>query len=434
MTWVLSGRARVVGQGSRERNSPRQPRPVEVAGLALPQSLLYPWPNRMLLCDSFVPPSAYPDLGEGAWMSGADENVRLELLEEGRQILARITSGRTDVHLDEISDWSNRVLDWAALTGERVPLPGVALRLVDFHMDERAQAYVEEVVAILSGSSGGAMTAAGSGRAFISYVREDATAVSRLADELTAYGARVWLDRNDLQPGQNWKDSIRRAIISGSFFIWCNSDASVSKSRSYANEELNLAIEELRMRSTDQAWFVPVKLTDAALPDREIGGGRRLSDLQWVDLSADWYVGVRRIAQLVAPLPTKERTLIRHLESPDIRERTSAAERLYDAPDPRLVVPLCELIRRAGRSDIMAVYWAGRALERIRDVRAVPVLIEALLRGVGHEYKLVENLETFDTEESNRFLAEYHSTDSRPFERIRWLRREAERRGLERRR
>ncbi len=369
---------------------------------------------------------------EGAWVSGVDANLRLELLEEGRQILARIASGRTDVHLGEITDWSNRVLDWAALSGERVPLPGVALRLIDTSMDERAQAYVEEVVAILSGSSGSPTTAGGSGRAFISYVREDATAVSRLADELTAYGARVWLDRNDLQPGQNWKESIRRSIMSGSHFIWCNSGASVSKSRSYANEELNLAIEELRIRSTDQAWFVPVKLTDAVLPDREIGGGRRLSDLQWVDLATDWYAGVRRIAQLVAPLPAKERTLISLLESPDIRARTEAAERLYEAPDPRLVVPLCELVRRAGRSDTMAVYWAGLALGRIRDMRAVPVLIEALLRGVGQEYKLVENLETFQTEESIRFLAEYHSTDDLPFERTRWLRREAERRGLER--
>jgi TIR domain-containing protein/PBS lyase HEAT-like repeat-containing protein len=234
-----------------------------------------------------------------------------------------------------------------------------------------------------------------------------------------------------LQPGRNWKDSIRRAIISGSHFIWCNSDASISKSRSYANDELNLAIDELRMRSTDQAWFVPVKLTDAVLPDREIGGGRRLSDLQWVDLAADWYTGVRRVAQLVAPLPPKQRTLISLLESPNSRERASAAERIYEAPDPRLVIPLCELIRRAGRSDTEAVYWAGLALERIRDARAVPVLIEALLRGVGYEYKLVENLESFGTEESSRFLAEYRSTDDHSFERILWLMREAERRGLE---
>jgi hypothetical protein len=364
-------------------------------------------------------------------MSGVDANLRLELLEEGRRILARMASDRPDLHLDEISDWSNRVLDWAALAGERVPSPGVALRLVDAFMEERSQAYVEEVVEILSGSPGSAMTTDGSGRAFISYVREDATAVNRLADELNAYGARVWLDRHDLQPGQNWKDSIRRAIMSGSHFIWCNSGAMVSKSRSYANEELNLAIEELRLRSTDQAWFVPVNLTDAVLPDREIGGGRRLGDLQWVDLAADWYAGVRRIAQLVAPLPPKERTLVSLLESANIRERERAVERIYEAPDPRLVVPLCELIRRARGSDTNAVYWAGRALARIRDVRAVPVLIEALLRGVGYEYKLVENLESLETEESLQFLAEYRSTDDLSFERFRWLEREREKRGLE---
>jgi TIR domain len=365
-------------------------------------------------------------------MSGVDGVNRDELLEEGRQLLVRMDSDRPDLHLDEISDWADRVLDWAARAGERVPFPGAALRLVDPFWEQRARAYVEKVVEILSDSSSIEEAAVASGRVFISYVQEDAPVVDRLADDLKSYGARVWLDRDDLQLGLNWKESIHRAITTGSFFLWCASVSSVGKTRSYVNEELNLAIEELRMRSSDQAWFLPVKLSVVDVPDRDIGGGRRLRDLQWVDLSADWYRGVRRIAQLVAPLPPKERILLRLLESPDARERADVAQRIYNSPDPRLVIPLCELIIRAGPRDNNAVYWAGRALARLADTRAVPVLIEAVLRGIGHQYKLIENLKQFHTDESLRFIEQYESAGNM-FDQIRWVLEEADRRGVTRR-
>jgi hypothetical protein len=367
-------------------------------------------------------------------MSAWDENIRLDLLGEGRQLLARMKSERPDLHIDEISDWSNRVLDWAAFAGERVPLPGATFH-VDFGWEENAQAYVEELVAILSGSSTTSETAVVPGRAFISYVREDVTSVSRLAEELVSYGARVWLDRDDLahQLGLDWRDLIHRAITAGSFFIWCYSAAFARKSSSYAHEELDLAIEELGRRSRDQAWFVPVKLTAVDIPDREIGGGRHLGDIQWVDLAANWYKGVRQIAQLIAPLPPKVRTRADLLESPKIRERVDAAEHIYESPDPRLVVPLCEFIRRAGLADFEAVHLAGQALKEIGDTRAVPVLIEAILHGVGKEYKLVEDLEVLQTEESVRFLEDYRSAAAGgSSNKWRWLHDEAQRRGVRR--
>ena len=362
-------------------------------------------------------------------MGDVDDDHRQELLSEGRELLRRMESEQSDLHLHELSDWSNRVLDWAAVAGERVPPPGAALRPVDLFWEGRAQAYIESVVEILNGSSSGDESAPTPGRAFISYVQEDLDTVRQLADELRSYGARIWMDKDNLQPGLSWKESIHRAITTGSFFIWCASASSVRKNRSYANEELTLAIDELRLRSSDQAWFLPVKLTAVELPDRDIGGGRRLSDLQWVDLAANWFDGVRRIAQLVAPLPSRERTLLHLLVGPDARERADAARHVHDSPDPRLVVPLCELIRRSGSLDTDAVYWAGRALAKIRDPRAVPVLIEAVLRGIGHSYKLLENLEDFRTEDSIRFVEGYRSAGD-GFEQVQWIVEEAERRGV----
>ena len=54
---------------------------------------------------------------------------------------------------------------------------------------------------------------------FISYVSEDMDAVERLAKDLRVHGIRVWLDRDQIKPGQRWKAAVRHAIRDGEFFI-----------------------------------------------------------------------------------------------------------------------------------------------------------------------------------------------------------------------
>lgn len=62
------------------------------------------------------------------------------------------------------------------------------------------------------------------------------------------------------------------------------------------NEELTLAIDELRLRPTARAWFVPVVINEGEVPDRVVGAGESLRDLQWVNLDEDWPAGVEMIA------------------------------------------------------------------------------------------------------------------------------------------
>jgi len=131
--------------------------------------------------------------------------------------------------------------------------------------------------------------------AFISYVRDNSDQVDKLADELRRHGVTVWLDREQLIPGTRWQQAIRRAIRSGDFFIACFSAESVARTRTYQNEELALAIDELRLRPADRVWFIPVLLSPCEVPDRNIGGGETLHSIQWADLCQDWDEGVRRI-------------------------------------------------------------------------------------------------------------------------------------------
>jgi ATP-dependent Clp protease ATP-binding subunit ClpB len=126
------------------------------------------------------------------------------------------------------------------------------------------------------------------GHAFMSYVREDSAEADRLQQVVEAAGVRVWRDTADLWPGQDWREKIRRAIIEDSLvFLACFSTRSVSREISYQNEELLLAVEQMRIRQPGQPWLIPIRFDDCDIPDRDLGGGRRLGSIQRVDFFGD---------------------------------------------------------------------------------------------------------------------------------------------------
>ncbi len=147
------------------------------------------------------------------------------------------------------------------------------------------------------------MTAPSPGRhAFLSYVREDADVVDRLQRILVASGIAVWRDSSALWPGEDWRQKIRTAIADDSLaFIVCFSPASVTKAKSYQNEELLLAVEQIRLRPPGRPWLIPVRLGECDPPEYDLGAGRALSGLHRVDLFPDglWDVGVARLVQTV---------------------------------------------------------------------------------------------------------------------------------------
>jgi TIR domain len=135
---------------------------------------------------------------------------------------------------------------------------------------------------------------------FISYVRDDSAAVDRIAANLRTNGVQVWLDRDNISPGDRWRHAIRRAIRDGAYFIACFSPAYAQRERSFVHEELVLALDELRSRPPDRRWFIPVVLNGGKVPDRDIGGGETLQDIQHVDFSDNWDLAMARLLQAVS--------------------------------------------------------------------------------------------------------------------------------------
>jgi hypothetical protein len=84
-------------------------------------------------------------------------------------------------------------------------------------------------------------------RVFISYIHENRSAVEKLDQALQSYGLDVRTDFS-LPAGTRWRSYLRCEITSGDVFIGCFSDQYNKKPKSYMNEELTLAIEQLRLR------------------------------------------------------------------------------------------------------------------------------------------------------------------------------------------
>jgi hypothetical protein len=126
------------------------------------------------------------------------------------------------------------------------------------------------------------------GHAFISYVREDSLAVNELQHALETAGVQVWRDTASLWPGDDWRQKIRDAITGEAFaFIACFSRQSLARAKSHQNEELTLAIDQLRQRQPGAPWLIPVRLNECTIPEHDLGRGRTLSSIQRVDLFGD---------------------------------------------------------------------------------------------------------------------------------------------------
>ena len=79
----------------------------------------------------------------------------------------------------------------------------------------------------------------------------------------------------------------------------CFSKEYNKRNDTYMNEELTIAIEEATSAPTDRVWFIPVQLNKCKIPDRNIGGGETLHDLQHVKLYKDWDDGIGRIIEVI---------------------------------------------------------------------------------------------------------------------------------------
>lgn len=112
--------------------------------------------------------------------------------------------------------------------------------------------------------------------AFISYSRDDLEFVLRLAKSLRLKGAKVWMDKLDIRPGQRWEDEIQAAVDQCSrMLIVLSPSATLSKN---VSAESSFAIDEGKE-------IIPVFYRQCKIPFR-------LRPFQYADFRDAYEIGI----------------------------------------------------------------------------------------------------------------------------------------------
>jgi hypothetical protein len=125
---------------------------------------------------------------------------------------------------------------------------------------------------------------------FFSYVREDAAFVLKLAQELRAVGANVWVDKLDILGGQRWDVEVAKALKTCKGMIAVLSPQSVASTS--VMDEVSYALEEGKL-------VVPVLVHPCEIPFR-------LRRVQYVDFTTEYenaFERLRRSLSLQQPGP-----------------------------------------------------------------------------------------------------------------------------------
>lgn len=96
---------------------------------------------------------------------------------------------------------------------------------------------------------------------------------------MTSDGYIVWFDEEDLLPGQNWQEEIKKAIKESRLFIIYLSKNLVSK-KGFIQREIREAWEVLQEYPNGTVYVIPIVLEPCEIPDS-------FNDLQCADLSDD---------------------------------------------------------------------------------------------------------------------------------------------------
>ncbi len=153
--------------------------------------------------------------------------------------------------------------------------------------------------------------------AFFSYSRADSEFALRLAEDLKAAGANVWLDQLDIAPGQRWARALQDALNNSPRVLVILSPSAVNST--HVEDEVNFALDEHRI-------VIPVFYQDCKVPFQ-------LRPFQYVDFRNDYARGLKVLLktlgveqqvarEVAADHSTSIETLFAACEG-DVRKRTA---------------------------------------------------------------------------------------------------------------
>ena len=113
---------------------------------------------------------------------------------------------------------------------------------------------------------------------FLCYAREDENQVRNLYQRLSKNDFKPWMDKEDLLGGEQWEDSIEKAIRHSDFCLVCLSTNSTNK-RGVIRKEIKIALDICREMLPSDIYMIPLRLENCEVPED-------LSHIQWTDYYA----------------------------------------------------------------------------------------------------------------------------------------------------
>jgi hypothetical protein len=122
------------------------------------------------------------------------------------------------------------------------------------------------------------------------------------------------------------------------------------------NEELTVAIEELRQRSKHRTWFIPVSLDGTDIPYIEISASETLHDLQRLDLSND----LAKVVEMIVRAAASSWEVAVDVSSEPARQTRVATSA---SKSTRLLDQLSEIDqRKTSEAEWDAFIWSGESV------------------------------------------------------------------------
>ena len=113
-------------------------------------------------------------------------------------------------------------------------------------------------------------------KVFISYSTQDRSTIRSLGGMLIKDGIDVWLDYQNILPGEQWDIAIEKAISSSDAVIVCLSNNSMTR-EGYVQREFRYALDLAFEKPEGTIYIIPVRLDECDLP-------RQLRQYHYLDL------------------------------------------------------------------------------------------------------------------------------------------------------
>ena len=131
-------------------------------------------------------------------------------------------------------------------------------------------------------------------KTFFSYSRDDSEFVLKLATDLRAAGANIWLDQLDIVAGKRWDAEIEKALDGAETMLVVLSPTSVASNN--VMDEVSYALEEGKR-------VIPILISDCEIPFR-------VKRLQRVDFRGDYEQALKKMVNALNLNKTKETEMV----------------------------------------------------------------------------------------------------------------------------